>query len=694
MKIAEVLLPLDNDSGFDYLIPDALLDSVKSGSLVSVDFRKRRMTGIVLKVKDSTDVKRLKEVEESSFEAPLDANFLKFVCWAADYYFATKGVVFRQFSLSDVDLKRRFVCTSKMSEHLELYVSSREKPLTKGEALKILKSEESFNDLLKRGVIAEDIIPFVEGKRREVTLNEEQESSFERVNDFAMRGEHKGFLLYGQPSTGKTEVYFKLIHELMDKTDKSVLLLFPEIGLADIFFRRISEEFGSLVAAKVHSELTEGESNCYFRKIMDGGKRIVVGTRSAVFAPVKNLGLVIIDEEQDQSYKQFDASPFYNGRDCGVYRAYLSSAPVLLVSATPSAESYANVKSGKYELLKLEKRYLDTPKPEVRIIYNISTHKSIAPLTVTEVSNALSGGRQVLIFLNRRGYLNLYKCSKCGEYFKCDNCSVSYSFHKSQREFVCHYCGSVKRSDAECPICGGKIVSSGVWGTEMVESVFSKLFPGAVIERFDTDSTRRKGERKRIIERVISREAHILVGTQMVSKGYDIPDIHTAVILNADSVINIPDIRSEERFMQMLVQTAGRAGRRAERGVILVELGESGIHLKDFIENLDYPRFMEEEILRRKNHSFPPFARMLRIIHRNKDREATMMNLHKIYTILSEAKKKNVRVMPPGFNYVERVNGLYRGEMFVVYSSLNEMKSLMKKTEGIGFEYQIDNDTL
>ena len=390
-----------------------------------------------------------------------------------------------------------------------------------------------------------------------------QEKAFLEVQKSINESKHQGYLLYGKPSTGKTEVYFKLIHHIIDNTQKSVLLMFPEIGLADFFFKRISEEFGSLITARVHSELTEGEYNFYFHKILSGEKRIVVGTRSAVFAPLKNLGLVIVDEEQDQSYKQFDAAPYYSGRDCAVYRSFLNNAPVLLVSATPSAETYANVKSGKYNLLKLEKRFLDTLQPEVKIIYNTLAHKNVANLAIDEVSKTLSQGKQVLLFLNRRGYLNLYKCSKCGEYFKCDNCSVSYSYHKSSKEFVCHYCGSTKKITSRCSHCGGEIVSAGVWGTEMVESVFKKIFPEAEIERFDTDSTRRKGERKRILEKVMKREAHILIGTQMVSKGYDIPDINTAVILNADSVINIPDIRSEERFMQMLVQTEiGRASCR------------------------------------------------------------------------------------------------------------------------------------
>ncbi|MGE3063290.1 MAG: primosomal protein N' [bacterium] len=693
MRIAKVLLYHDNDEGFDYMVPEELDDIIREGSIVSVDFRKKKLIGLVVGFKSSSDAKNLKTIEKKIYTEDLGREMLDFMKWAGEYYFTGMGRIYRQFTPSEVEVKRRFVCVSKDIEHLELFIKSKEKPFTRSEAVKILKNEEVFEQLLQDKIVLEDVTAFSMPKKRDVKLSDEQEFAFNEIKNRIDSSTHKGYLLYGKPSTGKTEVYFKLIHHIIENTKKTVLLLFPEIGLADIFFKRVSEEFGSITTARIHSEMTEGESNFYFQKILNKEKRIIVGTRSAVFSPVKDLGLVIVDEEQDQSYKQFDASPYYNGRDCAVYRAFINNAPVLLVSATPSAESYANAKSGKYELLKLETRYLNTEQPEVKIIYNTVAHKNVATLAVDEVAKTLSQGKQVLLFLNRRGYLNLYKCSKCGEYFKCGNCSVSYSFHKSQREFVCHYCGSTKQKDAECPHCGGKISSAGVWGTEMVESVFSNIFPEAVIERFDTDSTRKKGERKRIIERVLNREAHILVGTQMVSKGYDIPNIHAVLILNADSIINIPDIRSEERFMQMLVQTSGRAGRREERGVIIVEIGPSGIHLKDFIENLDYIKFMEEELLRRKNHSFPPYKRMLRIMHKNKDREKAIQNMYEIYKMLEENRSKGVKVLPPGFNYVEKVNNLYRTEMFVIYSDMKAVKKMMLCIKA-DFEYSIDNDTL
>jgi len=694
MKIASVVLFYDVSKGFDYEIPDHLKDDVVIGTFVEVDFRKKKSIGFVIEIKNESDAKNLKKVERRIFNNNLSEEFLKFVKWASEYYFSNMGIIYRQFSISEISVKRDYVCTSKEGENLELYVMSKEKPLLRSEIKKILKSEEKIEELLKTGILKNDIVKFTPPKKRDVTLTDEQENAFEEVKQQIERNEHKTFLLYGKPSTGKTEVYFKLLHHIIENTSKSVLLMFPEIGLADIFFTRITEEFGSLITAKVHSEMTEGEANFYFEKILSKEKRIIVGTRSAVFAPVKNLGLVVIDEEQDLSYKQFDSAPFYNGRDCAVYRGFLADAPVLLVSATPSVESYSNVKSGKYGYFELKRRYMETPQPQVKIIFNTMAHKNIAVHAMDEIAQTLKENRQVLLFLNRRGYLNLYKCAKCGEYFKCDNCSVSYSYHKSQNGFVCHYCGSMKPALSKCPHCGGNIVSAGVWGTEMIESIMSKAFPQAVIERFDTDSTQKRGERKRIIERVVNREVHILIGTQMVSKGYDIPAINTVVILNSDSVINIPDIRSEERFMQMLVQTSGRAGRRERQGVIVVECGPSSLHLKDFIENLDYMRFIEEELLRRREHGFPPFKRMLKIMHKNRERERAFDNLTKIYEQLKEHENKKFRVLPPGFNYVEKINNLYRTEMFVIYSDLAYAKEAVKSLKNLDFEFYVDNDTL
>ena len=694
MKIASVILYYNLVSGFDYIVPDNLSDEITAGSFVEVTLRKKRIIGFVSEIKTESKVNTLKPIERKVFERGLSKDFLEFLKWASYYYFTNLGTIYRQFSISEIKTKRKFVCTLKNKEHLELYVMSKEKPLLRSEILKVVKSDETIDKLIEDGILAYDIARFNNPNRRDVILTDEQEISYNSVRESIDSSKHKTFLLYGKPSTGKTEIYFKLLHYLINNTDKSALVMFPEIGLVDVFFTRFSEEFGSLITAKVHSELSEGEMNFYFESILRGDKRIIVGTRSAVFSPINNLGFVIVDEEQDSSYKQFDSAPFYNGRDCAIYRGYLTNSTVLLVSATPSTESYANAKNGKYSFLEIKSRHLGTPQPEVKIIYNTMAHKNIAVHAMDTIAQTLKENKQVLIFLNRRGYLNLYKCSKCGENFKCDNCSVSYSFHKSTREFVCHYCGSTKKIGTKCQYCGGDIVSVGIWGTEMIESIMSKAFPGAIIERLDTDSTHKKGERKRIIDKVINREIHILVGTQMVSKGYDVPNINTVVILNSDAIISIPDIRSEERFMQMLVQTSGRAGRRDIQGLIVVECGTSSLHLKDFIEELNYKKFIEEEILRRKYHGFPPYKRMLKIIHKNKDREKALENLTVIYNILKKYENIKMRVLPPGFNYVEKINNLYRTEMFMIYSNISYVKNAIKALENIDYDYDIDNDTL
>jgi primosomal protein N' (replication factor Y) len=502
-------------------------------------------------------------------------------------------------------------------------------------------------------------------------------------------------LLYGQPATGKTEVYIRFVKYVFENSNKQILILLPEIGLVEQVYKIFSKLFGSLNIAKIHSELSKGEFNFLFEKINSQEKRIIIGTRSAIFLPFKNLGTVVVDEEQDISYKQYDMAPFYNARDCSIYLGKLFSSPVLLVSATPSLETYYNVLNKKYELLKLEKRFLGTEKPEVKIVFNENDGKKISQIALDEISNSLDDGEQVIVFLNRRGYLNLYRCVDCGEYFKCENCSVSYSFHRSSNSFICHYCLDEKPFDSRCKTCGGRLVSAGIWGTEMVESIFKKIYKDKTIERFDIDSTSRKGERNRIIENFMNHKIDILVGTQMVSKGYDVPNVSTVLILNFDSTINLPDIRSMERFMQLLIQTSGRAGRREKRGKIIIETGIKNQQIFDIIQNLDYQRFLDIENEKRKERNFPPYKRVLKISHKNKNREEAWKNIKRIHDILEQSNSYNdIKIFPPGFNFIEKVKNYYRTEIFIFYKDFRNVFKLCENLKNLKFEFHIDNDSL
>lgn len=693
MKIVKVILPIDTDKTFDYYVPEGFGYEIFRGDIVQVDFKNKKYFGLVYELSNLSEAKNLKPVEKKIYELVISEKIFGFIDWLSQYYFVSKGLVVKNFLPYQLSYPKKFVCISKDQKFTELYYETLKRALSKSEIEKITK--EKIEILLNKNIIKEELFPYVKDNYVSKVLTEEQENAFLNLkNSFDMRI-FETFLLFGQPATGKTEVYIKFLKHVFENSKKQILVLLPEIGLVEQTYNIFSKLFGSLNIAKIHSELSKGEFNFLFEKIQSFEKRIIIGTRSAIFLPYKDIGAIIVDEEQDISYKQYDMAPFYNARDCAVYLGKIFSSTVLLVSATPSCETYNNVLNKKYKLLKLEKRFLGTEKPEVDIVYNEYDGKKISQNAIDAVSNSLEDGQQVIVFLNRRGYLNLYKCADCGEYFKCDNCSVSYSFHKSKNSFLCHYCLDEKPFDSKCKKCGGKLIPAGVWGTEMVETIFKKIYKDKRIERFDIDSTSRKGERNKIIENFINKNIDILVGTQMVSKGYDVPNVSTVLILNFDSTINLPDLRSFERFMQLLIQTSGRAGRREKRGKIIIETAIRNEQIFEIIKNLDYQKFLDIEIQKRKERDFPPFRRIVKITHKNKRREKAWENINRIHEILTRNNSyRDVKIYPPGFNFIEKVKGYYRTEIFIFYKKYDNIKELFDKLKNLDFEFYIDNDSL
>lgn len=688
-----ILLPINTEKFFTYKIPDSLSGRIVKGSIVNADFRGKKYYGLVTDIQEKSDIKGVKEIDGLLFDAPADERYFMLIRWISSYYFAPIGSVLRSMLPVRAGYVKRYVCINE-GECPEIYIRTQKRPLPMGELSKAAGGAEKAEKMIEDGVLIEDITGYIPPSPRKVNLNADQKSARDAVFEGILNKTGGVSLLMGRPSSGKSEVYIKLAHDVIEKTNGSVLIMLPEIGLAQVVFRRMQHEFGSDRCAIIHSEMSNGERLCYLKGINSGKRRIVVGTRSSVFAPLQSLKLVVIDEEQDMSYKQYDKSPFYNGRDVAVYLGHLFGAQVLLATATPSAETYNNAMKGKYSILRLTERFTESPQPAVRIVRNDSGLMKMPFYFTDEIADTVRNGEQMIFFLNRRGYLNLYSCKKCGEYFKCPDCSVSYSFHKAENEFICHYCGGRKKHDSKCPNCGGELSSGRVWGTEKAENVIRKMFPEIRLERFDIDSTSKKGERKRIIDAMVEQRVDLLIGTQMISKGYDIPNVMSAIIMNADGVINMPDLRSEERFMQMLIQTAGRAGRREKQGRIIVELGGSIPHLESFIESLDYEGYIKSELERRKKLSFPPFTKMLRIAVKDKSEEKCSLRAKSIYRDMVSAKCRGAKVYPPSPGIVEKIGGYYRYEIFAVYIKLKDAETLIKSIKSSPDEYYVDNDTL
>lgn len=692
MKYFNCIVPIKTNRQFIYEADSELAADIRPGSIVKLEFRNAETLGVAVSEAGPAErmgIKGINSISSIEMSRPVCSEFMKLMEWISDYYFTDIGIVWRNGLPSLTGNVKRYIYSYGEGDVFEMLKElTGDIPLAKGTLEKALKkSDRNADEMIRKGNVIEHIFPYKEPLGTGTILNDEQKTAFDIIRQDIDSGEFRASLLYGPPASGKSEVYIHLLEHMLKRTDRNALMLFPEIGLAQIMYEKITDRFGTGEAVIAHSELSQGERTFAYRAAAEGRARIIVGTRSAVFVPSVNIGLVVIDEEQDISFKQTESMPHYNGRDAAVYYAKLHNAAAVLVSATPSAESVHNVHTGKYRRINLSRPYKGgSPRID---IYEKSGRNEFPAYFMDAISDSLSADEQSVIFLNRRGFLNLYKCSSCGEYFKCNDCSVSYSFHKSENKFICHYCGSVKPHDARCTKCNGILKSTGVWGTEKVEQIIHRLYPDAQIDRLDTDTVMRKGSRKAVIDRMLSRETDILIGTQMVSKGYDMPDVVLAIMLNADSMINMPDFRSEERFMQLLIQTAGRAGRREKQGRIIIEAEGLREDMREYIKNLDYEGFMHSELKRREEAKFPPYSRMLRITVKNKDKAKGVENINRLYEKCM--KTKGVTVFPPVPAPVYKLGGNYRYNIYVLYRQFSRVRNMIDMLKMDKIQFNVDN---
>ncbi len=446
---------------------------------------------------------------------------------------------------------------------------------------------------------------------KQLDLNAEQLAAIAAIGQ--NHGSFNVNLLFGITGSGKTEVYIRVIRSYLAE-GKSVIFLIPEIALTPQMVERFEGEFGEVLAIG-HSKLSDRQRLHQWQKIARGDCRIVIGARSAVFSPLPDLGLIIVDEEHEQSYKQ-DNNPRYNGRDLAVMRGKQENAQVILGSATPALESWHNQAQGKYDLQLLRNRPLDYTLPEVRII-NLCDEPSPDLLTeplIRAIHQRLERKEQVILFQNRRGFSSFVQCLKCGELIKCGNCEISMYYHRDREEMHCHYCGLSLPSPRKCPGCGSFSFSYGSPGTQKVEELLKIYFPTASILRLDSDSARKPDSHKSMHRRMKSREVDILVGTQMISKGLDFPGVTLVGIVNADISLNVPDFRSAERTFQLITQVAGRSGRGSAAGEVIIQTHNPHHYAIEFASRQDYPGFAEEELSYRRRLNYPPWYRLARIL--------------------------------------------------------------------------------
>lgn len=499
-------------------------------------------------------------------------------------------------------------------------------------------------------------------KENHIKLTEDQKRIVEGITS----KEERIALIYGVTGSGKTEVYLSLADYYINK-GRNVIMLVPEISLTPMMVQVFKERFGDYVAI-LHSRLSSGERYDEYRKIKRQEVKIVVGARSAIFAPLENIGLIIMDEEHDASYKQ-ENGPRYHTRNIARIRAKTHKANVVLGSATPSIESYSRALKGNYDLYTLTKRINNKPLPDVEVIdmieeVNHSKYDLFSKPMIQRIQETIDEGNQVILLLNKRGYSHV-QCKQCGKNYICPDCKISLTYHKQNNKMVCHYCGYETRID-RCNHCGSKQIKMFSYGTEKVEEMIGQLFNNASVIRYDVDTTKNKNGHEKLLKQFEKGEANILLGTQMVSKGLDFENVTFVGVLNADLSLNIPDFRSNERTFQLLCQVAGRSGRGSKKGTVMIQTYNASHFVIETTKEHDYKEFFKQEIEFRKNANYPPFTHMVSVILQSRNEQALIEDSDEIGHYL-KTQLENEEVLGPTNSHIYKLNNLYRKRLLIKY---------------------------
>ena len=552
-------------------------------------------------------------------------------------------------------------------------------------------SSTAARSLARKGVVtltAETIGVTAGAVRAPHTLNPAQQAAYDAIRLAIDAREFRAFLLYGVTGSGKTEIYLNAIQAVVAQ-GRGALLLVPEIALTPAMAGQFFSRFGDRVAI-LHSAFTDVERTDQWRRIRSGSASVVVGTRSGVFAPVRNLGLIVVDEEHDGSYKQ-EETPRYNGRDVALVRAQAAHACVVLGSATPSLESRFNAERGKYTLLTLPGRIEARPMPAVELIdmrqefLETRQQATFSRKLIEAIGQRLENGEQTIILLNRRGFSSFVACRACGERVQCVNCSVTLTFHKRDRRLLCHYCGYAEKVPSVCPKCASDHVYFLGVGSERVEEELHRAFPAARIARLDRDTVTGKRQYETILDGFREGSFDILVGTQMIAKGHDIPNVTLVGVVSADVGLGMPDFRAAERTFQLLTQVAGRAGRGSLPGIVLIQTINPDHYAVRMAAAQDYTAFYEKELAFRRAMSYPPFTAMANVLVRSEKKELALRMSGELGMLLTPPPEK-LRVMGPAEAPVPRLKAEYRYQLLIKSASRIALNALLQKVRAFAIE--------
>lgn len=689
------------DREFVYIVPDRFRDIIKIGSRVKVSFGKMIIEGFVLDLFDNyKEDYELKEIiEVIDLEPILNKEMLELgkkiqeytLCSLISAYQVMLPKALKASVKTNINTKQnRYLVLNKSENVIRDYL----------DACKYDKQKELLNELLINKkilvtilnstintLLKKELVKFIyeEDYRykfdkiscdKKVILNEEQKYAVEKV--VSNLDKSITYLLYGVTGSGKTEVYMNIISKVIDKNKKAIMLV-PEISLTPQIVSRFVNRFGSQVAI-LHSGLSDTERYDEYRKIKEGKVSIVVGARSAIFAPFSDIGVIIIDEEHTATYKQ-ENHPRYHARDIAILRSKYHNCPVILGSATPSLESFARALNKNYELLTLKKRANNMVLPKVNVVDMKDEVKkgnfTFSELLVDKINEKISKGEQVILLLNRRGYSSMIRCSNCGEVEKCPRCDISLTYHKSSDSLRCHYCNYTKKAPSECVKCGSKDIKGIGLGTEKLEQEIIDKFKARVI-RMDADTTLKKGMHEKIIKDFGEGKYDILLGTQMIAKGLDFPKVTLVGVINADISLCVPDFRSSERTFQLLSQVAGRAGRGEYPGEVIIQTYNSEHYSIVYAKEHNYLDFYKEEMKIRKALNYSPYYFITLVKISCKDYEEGFKNANKIGEYLRKNLESDTIILGPTMASMFKVNNIYNYQCIIKYKKDVKLKEVLK----------------
>ena len=681
---------------FDYLVPPIMEKNIEMGKRVLVPFGKQILEGFIIGIKKNSDYD-LKEIIKVVDEfAILNNELLQLgkkiseenVCNLISVYQAMLPVGYKASSKKNINKKfvkyikiinkdqaKTFLLESKALKQKEII----EDLLREEEIIKSKYSSGIVKTLIEKGLIREiqkEEYRLKEYQKEEdlYELNKFQKDALDKIEE----SKKDVILLNGITGSGKTEIYMHLIDKEIKK-GKQAIMLVPEISLTPQIISRFKKHFSSTIAI-FHSGLSNAEKYDEYRKILNNEAKIVIGARSAIFVPFKNIGIIIIDEEHSSTYKQ-DHNPKYNAIDVAIERGRYHNAKVLLGSATPRIETYARSEKGYYDLVKLEKRANNAKLPKVDIIDMKDEMKSgnniFSRKLLENIKESLKKNEQIMLLLNRRGYSNYLMCNNCGEVLKCPNCDITLTYHKTSNINRCHYCGYADKKYEKCPKCKEGILKSFGIGTEKIEEEIKKIFKDAKVLRMDIDTTTRKGSHEKIINSFMNHEADILVGTQMISKGLDFPLVTLVGVINADTILNLPDFRASEKTYELISQVSGRAGRSGKEGMVIIQTFNPDNYSINYAKYHDYNGFYKEELKIRKKLRYPPYFFISLIKVGGKEFNFTYEEAKKISGYIKKYISKDMTVLGPSIGSVSKINNIYYFEIITKYRNKIKMREIL-----------------